>query len=478
MQPNASTGGFLSPKQIKAVDHTARRILKEIGVRISDPETLDILGAAGARVDRGKSRVCFENKWLNRWLALAPRHFTLYSRDGNNDIHLGSGNVYFSNGGRVFRILDMSTGGYRLTMLRDVAHTAALVDRLSHINLYIISCQAHDLEIQNYHLNDFFYALNHTLKHVMGGCDTLEGVKQMFSLASVLAGGKEYLRAKPFVSVITNSVSPLIMDTEALRILKFCCIQGIPVTCAPAPISGATAPATLAGTLAQTHAEALVGVALAQVFAPGAKVLYGAVPSTMDLRNMEFTMGSTEAALLNASIVQIAKHSNLPVYASGGVTEAKRPDIQAGCEKSFSNLMVALNGADLIHLAAGMLDSGNSISYEQYVIDDEIIGMVQRMVKGIQIDPDTLAFDVIKKVGPGGNFILEDHTVAHMMDEFFYPDLGVRSNFDIWERQARPNMLSRANDRVKTILQDGQESLFDQNLLVEIKRKFPGIVSL
>lgn len=140
--------------------------------------------------------------------------------------------------------------------------------------------------------------------------------------------------------------------------------------------------------------------------------------------------------------------------------------------------MVALNGADLIHLAAGMLDSGNSISYEQYVIDDEIIGMVQRMIKGVRIDPDTLAFDVIKKVGPGGNFVLEDHTVAHMMDEFFYPNLGIRCNFDIWEQQARPNMLSRANDRVKTILQDGQEGLLDQNLLIEIKKKFPGIVSL
>ena len=478
MATNASTGRFLSLKQIKAIDRTARRVLKQIGFRIFDPETLDALEAAGARVERSESRVFFENKWLEQYVALAPRHFILYSRNGNNDLHVGSDNVYFSNGGRVFRILDMSTGGYRLTMLRDVAHTAALVDRLNHINLYIISCQAHDLDAQNYHLNDFYYAFNHTSKHVMGGCDTLEGAQQMFRLASFLAGGEEYLKAKPFVSVITNPVSPLTMDTEALRILKFCCVHGIPVTCAPAPISGATAPATLAGTLVQTHAEALAGVALSQVFAPGAKVLYGAVPSTIDLRNMEYTMGSTETALLNASIVQIAKHLQLPIYASGGVTEAKRPDIQAGCEKSFSNLMVALSGADLVHLAAGMLDSGNSISYEQYVIDDEIIGMVKRMVKGIQTDSDALAFDVIKKVGPGGNFVLEDHTVEHMMDEFFYPDLGVRCNFDIWEQRARPDMLSRANERVKKILEDGQEGLLDQNLLVEIKSKFPGIVNL
>jgi trimethylamine--corrinoid protein Co-methyltransferase len=478
MPPNFSPGRFLSRKQLEAIDQTARRVLKQIGIRISHPDTLDTLEAAGARIDRSESRVRFGKKFLDQYLALAPRQFTLYSRNGNDDIHLGSGNVYFSNGGRVFRILDMATGGYRLTMLRDVAHTAALVDRLEYIDLYIISCQAHDLDPEHYHLNDFYHAFNHTLKHVMGGCDTLEGAKQMFALASFLAGGEENLKLKPFVSVITNPVSPLTMDTEALRILKFCCIHGIPVTCAPAPISGATAPATLAGTLVQTHAEALAGVALAQVFEPGAKVLYGAVPSTIDLRNMEYTLGSTETALLNASIVQLAKHYQLPIYASGGVTEAKRPDIQAGCEKSFSNLMTALNGADLVHLAAGMLDSGNSISYEQYVIDDEIIGMVQRMVKGIQTDPDTLAFDIIKKVGPGGNFVLENHTVEHMMDEFFYPGLGIRCNFDIWEQKARPSMLSRANDRVKTILQDSREGLLVQNLTVEIKEKFPGIVWL
>lgn len=478
MQPNFSSGRFLSPKQLEAIDKTARQILQEIGVRIPDPEMIDTLESAGAHVDRSMSRVCFEEKWLDRYLTMAPRYFTLYSRNGNNDIHLGSGNVYFSNGGRVFRILDMATGGYRLTMLRDVAHTAALVNELEYINLYIISCQAHDLDIQHYHLNDFYHTFNHTSKHVMGGCDTLDGVKQMYALASFIAGGEENFKAKPFVSVITNPVSPLTMDTEALRILEFCCIHGIPATCAPAPISGATAPATLAGTLVQTHAEALAGVALSQVFSAGAKVLYGAVPSTIDLRNMEYTLGSTETALLNASIVQLAKYYHLPIYASGGVTEAKRPDIQAGCEKSFSNLMVALNGADLVHLAAGMLDSGNSISYEQFVIDDEIIGMVQRMVKGIRTDPDTLAFDIIKKVGPGGNFVLEDHTIEHMMDEFFYPNLGVRCNFDIWEQKARPSMLSRANDRVKKILQDGRDGLLDQNLVVRIKDKFPEIVCL
>ncbi|GAG17718.1 unnamed protein product, partial [marine sediment metagenome] len=216
------------------------------------------------------------------------------------------------------------------------------------------------------------------------------------------------------------------------------------------------------------------GVAIAQVSAPGAKVLYGAVPATMDLRSMEYTAGSAEMTMMNAAAVQLAKCCNLPIYASGGLTEAKRPDIQAGIEEGFSNLMVAMAGADCVHLAAGLLDSGNSISYEQLVIDNEIIGMIHRILTGIKVNKATLGFDVIEKVGPGGHYVLEDHTVEHMMDEFFYPNLSVRCNFDIWEERGRPDMLSRANELVQNILKEGEEGLLEHDLVAEIKEAFPG----
>ena len=160
------------------------------------------------------------------------------------------------------------------------------------------------------------------------------------------------------------------------------------------------------------------------------------------------------------------------------MTDAKRPDIQAGAEKTFSNLMVALAGADCIHLAAGMLDSGNSISYEQYVIDNEIIGMIHRVLDGIKVDTGTLGVEVIEKVGPGGNYVMEDHTVEHMMDEFFYPDLSIRSIFDIWEKQDRPGMLSRANAIVKETLAESHDGLLDIKLISRIRETFPDIVGI
>jgi len=465
---------LLTPEDVKQIDQTGRRILECVGIRVLDSTFLDTLKAAGAQVDYDNQRACFSGDWLDEVLARAPSCFTLYSRDGRNDLPLGEGKVYFGNGGRAFRILDMGTGGYRLTLLRDIACTATLVNHLDYIRFYVIACQAHDIKPVNYHLLDFYYAFNHTTKHVMGGCDNLRGVKQMWKLASIIAGGEDKLSEKPFVSVITNPISPLTIEANTLDILNFCTTHGIPVACDSAPIAGATSPATLAGTLSQMHAEALAGVAITQVLAPGAKVLYGAVPAAMDLRKMEFTLGSVEMTMMNAAAVQLAKYYNLPINASGGVTEAKRPDIQAGIEEGFSNLTVATAGADCIHLAAGMIDSANSISCEQYVMDNEIIGMIYRMLAGIKVNEETLGFDVIQKVGPGGHFVMEDHTVDHMMDEFFYPNLSVRCNFDVWEERGRPDMLSRAKDRVQEILEVGKEGLLDHDLISEIKKAFPG----
>ncbi|MGA9177071.1 MAG: trimethylamine methyltransferase family protein [Desulfobacterales bacterium] len=467
---------MLTRAEIDKIDRAGRRILKRVGVKILDGHTLKMLKDVGASVDVKKDRVCFSGKWLDKMIAKAPKQFTLYSRDGKNNLHLGSGNVYFGNGGRVFRILDMGTGGYRPTILQDVINTARLVHRLDNIRFYIIACQAHDLDSEFYHLNDFYHALINTTKHVMGGCDTFEGVKQLWQLASFMAGGDTRLKERPFVSVITNPISPLTFDANTLKILAFCALNDLPVTCAPAPIAGATSPATLAGTLAQLHAEALAGVLIAQVYNPGARVMYGAVPTAMDLRTMDLTMGSVETAMMNTCAVHLAKHYKLPIYASAGVTDAKVPDIQSGFEKGVSYLLVAMAGADYIHLAAGMLDSGNSISYEQFVIDNEILGMVLRLIRGVDVDTETLAVNTIENVGPGGNYITEEHTVKHMFSQFYYPTLAVRMNFDRWQEQGKPTPLTNARELVRTWLEEAEPVLSLEHL-IKIKGKFPEIIN-
>jgi trimethylamine--corrinoid protein Co-methyltransferase len=268
------------------------------------------------------------------------------------------------------------------------------------------------------------------------------------------------------------------VDSTTLRTVSFCAKHGVPVTCATAPIAAATAPITLAGTLVQMHAEALAGVALAQVFQPGAKVLYGAFPSIMDLRTMAVSVGAVEMGLMNAAAVQLAKVYDLPIYASGGVTEAKRADVQAGFEKNFSNLVVALSGADCIHLTAGLMDSANAISYQQFAVDDESIGMIRRILRGIEVDDDRLAETAIQDTGPGGHFLMAPHTFKYMGSEFFYPTLGERCSFEVWNEKGRPNMLERAKRLVRDILREQKDCVLDPALDRDIRKHFPGIQDL
>jgi trimethylamine---corrinoid protein Co-methyltransferase len=465
---------IVSAKKIKQIDAVGRDILERVGIKVLDEEILRRLKRSGARIDSSRQTAYLDADWLASRLSEAPSAVCLYARRSDRHLRLKKGRVHFGNGGRVFQLLDTATRKVRPTVLQDIANTAVLVDRLPHLDFFIIPCQAHDIPADHYHLNDFFQAFNHTRKHVMGGCDTVEGVRQMHDLASTVAGDPAALAAEPFVSVITNPISPLTFDPVALRILEFCTAKGLPVTCAPAPISGATAPVTLAGTLVQMHAEALAGVALIQMLRPGAPALYGSVISTMDMRKMNLAMGSVESAMMNAAAVSLAHLHRLPIYASAGLTDAKVPDIQAGAEKMLSNLLVARAGAEFIHLAAGMLDSGNTICYEQYVADDEMIAMIHRLLRGIDVDTQTLAAECIQSVGPGGNYVLEDHTVDHMLDQHFYPQHCVRMPFDAWARQDEPTMVSGARQRVRELLSDAGP-LLDRQCLERISQRFPQI---
>jgi trimethylamine--corrinoid protein Co-methyltransferase len=466
---------FLTDAQIEAIDRTARHILERIGVRIMDPDLRERLKAAGNTIGPADDVVHIDGSWLDAQLARAPSHFTLCGRQEKHDLLMGQGRVYFGNGGRVFQIHDITAGQTRPTLLRDVGRTAALVEALEHIRFYIIACQAHDLSPDHYHLNDFYQAFLHTTKHVMGGVDTLEGMRQMFDLACAVAGGPENLRRRPFVSVITNAISPLVLDAETLRIMDFGARNGIPLAFAPAPIAGATAPASLAGTLAQLHAEALTGVALVQFFAPGAPVLYGAVASTMDLRTMDLAMGSVESAMINTAAVALAHRYHLPIYATAGLSDAKITDIQAGFEKGVSSLLLGRAGADFVHLAAGLLDSGNAIAFEQYIIDNELLGMIERILRGVDVSDATLGLDAIAQVGPAGNYVMADHTVTHMFDEFFYPQLAVREQYDRWVDRGRPTPLTKAKVLVDQYLQAPAMRL-PADTVARLRKRFPQIV--
>ena len=241
-------------------------------------------------------------------------------------------------------------------------------------------------------------------------------------------------------------------------------------------MAGTTAPVTLAGTLVLLNAELLSGLVLAQAVSPGCPVIYGAVPAAADMRTMYFASGAVETALLNAAAAQLARHYRIPVYNTAGLTDSKIPDIQAGYEKVFGCVAAAMAGGNYIHDAAGMLESTLTVSYEQYVIDNEIIGMLKRMLHGIDVTKETMAVDTICSVGPGGHFVAESHTLEHMRTEFYYPQLSNRQYYEDWMAGGGEDARHKARKIAKDILRHHQPEPLPTRVVRRINKEFGHIL--
>jgi trimethylamine--corrinoid protein Co-methyltransferase len=244
-------------------------------------------------------------------------------------------------------------------------------------------------------------------------------------------------------------------------------------------MAGSTAPITMAANLVQIHAEQLAGIVICQLTNPGAPLLYGGIPGRANLNTMGYLGGSVECGMMNAAIHQMAHHIRVPNYNSSALTDSKIPDQQAAWEKGMTTLLAAMGGSNFVHHAAGMLDSMVAVAYEQYVIDDEIIGMACKVLKGIDMDPEHLALEVIEAVGPGGNFMTHAHTLKHMRTEYFNGN-GVtdRKSRTKWEQEGRTDARERARQMAKKILAAPEMSHLPESVDKAIRQKYKEIISL
>jgi trimethylamine--corrinoid protein Co-methyltransferase len=293
----------------------------------------------------------------------------------------------------------------------------------------------------------------------MGGVYTIEGVEQVVRMAEMVAGSSQELRQRPLVSMISCVMSPLKMDGHYGDLLITIARNGIPLVCPSEPLCGATSPVTLAGNLVIQTVDSLMGVILAQIVNPGTPTIFGSVATSTDLRNLRYLAGSIEMGLLNAAGAQMAQFYKLPFYATGGMTDSKALDAQSGYESSLTILLSALAGANFIHDAAGLIEFALTVSYEKLVIDNEILGMVMRAVEGIRVDDETLAFDLIKQVGPGGNFVTARHTRQFMRSEHYQPSLSDRNSREDWEDQGKQVIWEKASKIVRQVMESQGYSL-------------------
>jgi trimethylamine--corrinoid protein Co-methyltransferase len=277
--------------------------------------------------------------------------------------------------------------------------------------------------------------------------------------------------------MVTCLISPFKLDEQYAQLTMEAARNRIPVVVPTEPLCGATAPVTLAGNLVVQNVDTLAGVMLAQLTSPGTPTLYGCISSITDLRDMKYLSGAVEMGLMNAAAAQMAQFYLLPYYATAGMSDSKVNDAQAGYESAMTSLLVALAGGNLIHDAAGFLEFCMTASYDKLVIDNEIIGMVMRAVEGIRVDDETLAFDLIKKTGPGGHFVSARHTRRHMRSAQYLPQLSDREDRGKWKDEGAKDTAARATEKAIEILNRPAEPKIRADIRKQIKMEIPGLRS-
>ena len=461
----------LTPADIRSIHETSISLLENVGIQAPIVGALDIFRSAGAQVDG--VRVRLSRPMIEDALATVPHRVLLASRDGQNDLELSGRRVHFGTGGSPSFVLPPGKRDVRLAQLSDVARLAALAEALTEIDFFVLPVTPTDVTMGELPTCRFYAALRHTGKHIMGGLIHMAGARAVLDMASALAGGVDALRERPFVSSMTSwMVSPLTFDPDVTEILTFWCEQGMPVALSSAPMAGSTSPVTLAGTLVQLNAEQLAGIVYTQLVRPGAPVLAGYIPGQMNPASGGYLGGTAEFGVMQAGAAQLAQFYDVPIYCSAGMTDSKLPDQQAGYEKMLTLQLTAMAGASYIHHAAGMIENMNAVSYEQMVIDNDIIMMVKRVLRGIDIDAEHLAGEVIARVGPGGNYLMDDHTLRHIRTEFSFPPLADRSGRDEWVAAGGLDTRRRAAARVARILGEGMPSLLPAGLDRDIQARF------
>jgi trimethylamine--corrinoid protein Co-methyltransferase len=462
--------------EIEEVHAASIKVLAEVGVKVPDRETGEVLKEAGAAVDTETGIAYIPPRVVEAKLEQAPSSVRLCGLNPDKDLILQEGNVYFGTGGTALNMLDAGSGDRRPAELRDLAEIARLVDQLDNIDFLLLPTYPNDLPLEHVDVNRFFTGLLYSGKHVMGGVYSEEGVERVIRLAREVAGSAGELAERPIISMITCMISPLKPDQHYTRLLMRIAREGIPVAVPAEPLCGATGPVTLAGNLVIQNVDSLTGVIIAQTVNPGTPVIYGSVASNTDLRTMKYLCGSVEMGLLNAAGAQLARFYGLPYYATAGATDSKILDAQSAYESAITAMLTALAGAQYIHDAAGLMEFAMTACLEKYVIDNEILGMVMRGVKGIEVSERTLALDVIRKVGPGGNFVSQSHTVRNMRGEHYIPTLSDRLDREDWRAKGAKDTVERATEKVAGILGAGEKRYLSEKTVQRLRSLFPEIV--
>lgn len=459
---------FLSEEDIRQVHDTSMRILSRLGLKVMSEEVLDLIaGMDGITVDRQSQVVTFSEGAVMDAIQLAPGEFSVFGRDGEVKLDYGRPGFITQAIPGEAQWVEPHTLLRRDANWEDFEKSVIVADALPNIDIVGGMVQPIEVPVEVRDIHLYAELFKRTKKPVRTWVFSRRSARYVLEMARMLIGGEAQLRQKPVVEFGFEPVSPLQLPGDALESAIEFARAGIPITLGPMPQAMATGPVTLAGSLAQGNAEALGTLVILQTAAPGVPLIYYSAPHIMDPRTASLVFSSPEQALFGVGVTQLGKHYGLPVGINVGLTDAKVPDAQAGLEKGTTMIVGALAGADIFG-AMGIAGMDQGFSLPQLVIDDEIIGFVKRIVRGMGVDESSLAYEVIERVGIGGSFLMDDHTLKHWNEEFWLTKLCDRYSWPSWEKSGAKTMLDRAVERQEKLIAEHELDWLDESLQTEL----------
>lgn len=419
------------------------QILRTTGVQVYNQAARTLLGQTGAVVSQ--TRVKIPPSLVEWALASAPTSFSLYQRGTENAaITLDGQQVYFGPGSDTLNYLDPHTGDHRDFQLADLAACYRLCDALPEIGFVMSMGIPRDVPGERYYRHQFATMLRHTTKPIVFVCDNKTDIEAIAAMAAAVAGGADRLAQYPTLLLYSEPSSPLQHAQDATDKLLFCAQHAIPITHSPAPMMGGTAPVTIAGAVTLGNAEILSSLVMHQLKNSGAPFLYGHGVHHLDMKEMISVYGAPEFQLARVMAAEMGRFYGLPVWGYGGHTDSKLVDGQAAADAQFS-VQVALMAKTNLNHDVGYLESGLTSSPEMVVLTNELISMNRRFAEGVRVDDEALAVDVIDRVGPGGEFLTDPHTLAHWR-QLWLPQLFDRQRLDKWQEQGAKNLNTRLRE--------------------------------
>jgi trimethylamine--corrinoid protein Co-methyltransferase len=451
-ESNLCQPGFriLDEAQIGRIHDAVLKILEEVGVRVNHPDALDLLAGHGARVLED-NLVQFPSNLIGDAIASAPSNLVIYNRNKKPVMDLGGRRSYFGTGTDLPKTVDLETREIRNTRADDIVSSTIISDALSNIDFIGSYGLPGDVPAGLHYIRCFQLEVENSIKPIFFTAESEDDLAIIWEMACAVAGGPEALVHHPFLISYNEPTSPLAHSKEALGKLMFCARNRMPVNYAPALLAGSTGPVTMAGALIVAVAEALSGLVIHQLTNKGAPISSGVAATTMDMLEATVSYTSPEFRLTHSACADLFHHYGLPVWGTAGCSDSQFPDLQAGAEYGFTLLNAALDGANLIH-DCGYLGQGFVASPEMIIFADETIGMVKRYMRGFEIDSEHLALDVIKQVGPGGNFLQERHTLDFFSKEHWQPGIFNRKNLPNWIKDGSKKTDDKLLEKAREIL--------------------------